>query len=47
MYPGSEEPDEHVGLNRFFGRVRALGGTSHVWNGRCMPFDDIDYEERP
>lgn len=29
------------------GRTRVLGGTSHVWNGRCAPFDAIDYEKRP
>ena len=38
---------EDVGTPLFNGRTRALGGTSHVWAGRCMPFDDLDYEERP
>ncbi len=38
---------EDVGNPLFNGRARVLGGTSNVWNGRCMPFDDIDYEERP
>jgi choline dehydrogenase-like flavoprotein len=28
-------------------RVRALGGTSTLWGGRCVPFDPIDFEERP
>ncbi len=37
---------EDVGRPLFNGRTRALGGTSHVWAGRCMPFDDIDYEVR-
>jgi 2-polyprenyl-6-methoxyphenol hydroxylase-like FAD-dependent oxidoreductase len=23
-----------------------LGGTSAVWGGRCVPFDDIDFEKR-
>src|SRR5712664_3341035 len=23
-----------------------LGGTSAVWGGRCVPFDDIDFEQR-
>lgn len=26
---------------------RALGGTSHWWGGRCVPFDDIDFSPRP
>ena len=26
---------------------RALGGTSWAWGGRCVPFDDIDFERRP
>lgn len=38
---------EDVGMPLFNGRARVLGGTSRVWNGRCIPFDDIDYEERP
>jgi len=25
---------------------RGLGGTSLLWGGRCVPFDDIDYEVR-
>jgi hypothetical protein len=24
-----------------------LGGTSGLWGGRCVPFDDIDFERRP
>lgn len=26
---------------------RALGGTSWLWGGRCVPFDDIDFAHRP
>jgi choline dehydrogenase-like flavoprotein len=26
---------------------RALGGTSLLWGGRCVPFDNIDFAERP
>jgi choline dehydrogenase-like flavoprotein len=26
---------------------RGLGGTSRWWGGRCVPFDDIDFAERP
>jgi glycine/D-amino acid oxidase-like deaminating enzyme len=25
---------------------RALGGTSLIWCGRCVPYDDIDFELR-
>lgn len=38
---------EDIGTPLFNGRTRVLGGTSKIWNGRCMPFDEIDYEERP
>ena len=37
---------EDLGAALFNGRARMLGGTSSLWNGRCMPFDDIDYETR-
>jgi aryl-alcohol dehydrogenase-like predicted oxidoreductase len=26
---------------------RALGGTSRWWGGRCVPYDDVDFESRP
>jgi choline dehydrogenase-like flavoprotein len=26
---------------------RALGGTSWTWAGRCVPYDDVDFEPRP
>ena len=26
---------------------RALGGTSRWWGGRCVPYDNIDFEKRP
>src|SRR5271163_2941941 len=26
---------------------RALGGTSLLWGGRCVPFDNIDFADRP
>jgi hypothetical protein len=25
---------------------RAFGGTSWIWGGRCVAFDDIDFERR-
>lgn len=27
-------------------RRRVVGGTTSVWGGRCVPFDDIDFERR-
>src|SRR5579862_469646 len=26
---------------------RALGGTSLLWGGRCLPLDEIDFADRP
>jgi len=37
--PGSHEPLEE-------NRRRQWGGSSSVWGGRCIPFDDIDFERR-
>ena len=28
-------------------RRRIFGGSSHVWSGRCAPFDPLDFEKRP
>jgi choline dehydrogenase-like flavoprotein len=28
-------------------RYRIFGGTSHIWTGRCAPFDPIDFQKRP
>jgi choline dehydrogenase-like flavoprotein len=28
-------------------RNRSIGGTSTLWNGRCVAFDDIDFESKP
>jgi choline dehydrogenase-like flavoprotein len=36
---GSHEPLEE-------NRRRAFGGASIAWGGRCIPFDDIDFEKR-
>lgn len=42
---------ENVGVARTLDqsivRNRILGGTSHIWTGRCVELDEIDYEERP
>ncbi len=27
--------------------ARRIGGTSHLWGGRCLPFDPIDFDHRP
>jgi choline dehydrogenase-like flavoprotein len=27
-------------------RTRILGGSSHIWTGRCAPFDALDFENR-
>ncbi len=35
----------HPFLHHF--RVRAIGGASRIWGGRCIPFDPIDFAERP
>ena len=37
--PGSHEPLEE-------NRLRMWGGTTTVWGGRCIPFDQIDFEKR-
>jgi choline dehydrogenase-like flavoprotein len=34
----------HPWLHQF--RVRAIGGSSRIWGGRCLPFDPIDLEPR-
>lgn len=52
-----EDPDtqslyeiENVGVPRQLDqdviRCRILGGTSHIWTGRCAPFDDLDFQQR-
>lgn len=41
---------ENVGVprepNHITSRYRILGGTSHIWTGRCAPFDELDFEAR-
>ena len=41
----SINPADHGPVHRF--RHRVLGGTSSVWGGRCIPFEPIDFEDRP
>lgn len=38
--PGTHSPSHMY-------RRRVLGGSTSVWGGRCIPFDPIDFEERP
>ena len=38
---------QNTGVPSKNGRERVLGGTSHIWTGRCIPLDPIDYENRP
>ena len=38
------DPAAHAYLHHY--RVRALGGSSRIWGGRCIPFDPIDFAER-
>jgi choline dehydrogenase-like flavoprotein len=37
--------DVHAEPHRF--RVRALGGASQIWGGRCLPYDPVDFSDRP
>jgi len=39
------DPKTHPWLHHF--RVRAIGGASRIWGGRCIPYDPIDFESRP
>ncbi|WP_157019525.1 FAD-dependent oxidoreductase [Mesorhizobium xinjiangense] len=36
--------DHHADAGRI--ASRGVGGTSRLWGGRCVPFDDIDFEPR-
>ncbi|MER9858848.1 MULTISPECIES: GMC family oxidoreductase [unclassified Mesorhizobium] len=38
------DPLVHASLQNF--RIRALGGSSRAWGGRCVPFDSIDFQKR-
>lgn len=38
-------PESHDQVNLF--RRRVFGGSTTVWGGRCIPFDPIDFEDRP
>lgn len=38
-------PDGHSPVELY--RRRVLGGSTTIWGGRCIPFDAIDFEDRP
>ncbi len=45
LYKGTVvNPNIHAPLEQY--RHRRLGGTTAVWGGRCIPFDNIDFEHR-
>ncbi len=45
LYEGSvENPRMHSPPDRY--RQRRFGGSTTIWGGRCVPFDDIDFEPR-
>jgi choline dehydrogenase-like flavoprotein len=39
------DPDSHFEPHTAV--ARRLGGTSNLWAGRCLPFDPIDFRDRP
>jgi choline dehydrogenase-like flavoprotein len=43
----SESRSPHTHLPPEIASARALGGTSNLWGGRCVPFDPIDFSPRP
>lgn len=46
LYAGSvTDPRLHSPPDRY--RQRCLGGSTTIWDGRCVPFDPIDFERRP
>ncbi len=44
LYRGEALGTNHGPLHLY--RERRFGGTSHVWGGRCNPYDQIDMEAR-
>ncbi|QUD87914.1 FAD-dependent oxidoreductase [Phenylobacterium montanum] len=41
----SISPEDHGPVHMY--RRREFGGTTSIWGGRCIPFDPIDFEDRP
>ncbi len=44
---GGEVADERLHAPPVNYRRRAFGGSTAIWGGRCMPFDPIDFAQRP
>jgi choline dehydrogenase-like flavoprotein len=45
LYRGAVADERlHSPLDRY--RQRRFGGSTTIWGGRCVPFDDIDFAER-
>jgi len=42
---GLIEPESHGPVHLY--RRRGFGGTTAIWGGRCIPYDPIDFEDRP
>lgn len=45
--PAAEIPHPETHAPMQIAAVRALGGTSWTWGGRCVAYDDIDWRNRP
>lgn len=43
--PESFDPHVHAPMSE--ATRRQIGGASVIWGGRCVPYDPIDFEERP
>jgi len=39
--------EDHYHVKKELSVRRQVGGTSALWGGRCVPFDRIDFEQRP
>ena len=39
------DPARHAPMN--LATRRQIGGASNIWGGRCVPYDPIDFEQRP
>lgn len=39
------DPKHHVAMD--IAVARRLGGTSNLWGGRCVPMEELDFENRP
>lgn len=42
---GDLDPDIHAPMS--LAVRRQVGGTSVIWGGRCVPYDPVDFDERP